>query len=217
MSSFHLHVRDGAADGAGSSSEPSTGPAPAPDAAPEPGTRDDAPDEVHVPDEVHRAAVTGAGKPLRRSAGIVLFRRGERGPEVLLGHMGGPFWRRKDAGAWTIPNGGYDDEDPLEAARREYAEEIGHPVPAGNLLPLGAVLQANGKIVTAWAVEGDLDPTDQHSNTFELEWPPGSGRRQSYPELDRVRWFTLDEARAVAVTAQAALFDRLGEALAGGD
>jgi predicted NUDIX family NTP pyrophosphohydrolase len=135
-------------------------------------------------------------------------------PEVLLGHMGGPFWRRKDAGAWTIPKGGYDDgEDALEAARREYEEEIGLPVPAGEFLELGEVLQANGKIVIAWAVEGDLDPADARSNTFELEWPPGSGRRESYPELDRVAWFGLDEAAAKAVSAQAALFERLGRAL----
>ena len=168
----------------------------------------------HREDDAHRAAVSGAGKPLRRSAGIVLFRVRDGVPEVLLGHMGGPFWRRKDAGAWSIPKGGYDgDEDPEEAARREYAEEIGHPVPDGELIPLGAVLQANGKLVTAWAVEGDLDPADATSNTFELEWPPGSGRRQSYPELDRVAWFTLPAAAASAVAAQAAFFERLGEAL----
>jgi predicted NUDIX family NTP pyrophosphohydrolase len=166
-------------------------------------------------DEEHRAAVSGAGKPLRRSAGIVLFRMTPRGPEVLLGHMGGPFWRRRDAGAWTIPKGGYTDaEDALEAARREYAEEIGHPVPDGELIPLGTTLQANGKLVRAWAIEGQLDPDDAHSNTFELEWPPGSGRRREYPELDRVQWFTLAQARAKAVVAQAVLFQRLGEALA---
>lgn len=165
-------------------------------------------------DEAHRAAISGAGKPLRRSAGIVLFRLRDGAPEILLGHMGGPFWRRRDAGAWTIPKGGYtDDEDSLEAARREFAEEIGHPVPDGELIPLGAVLQSNGKLVTAWAVEGDLDPSQARSNTFELEWPPGSGRRQAYPELDRVAWFTLDRARQVAVRAQAALFDRLADAL----
>ena len=168
-------------------------------------------------DDAHRAAVSGAGKPLRRSAGIVLFRRRGDLPEVLLGHMGGPFWRRKDAGAWTIPKGGYDDgEDALAAARREYAEEIGHPAPDGELIPLGSVLQSNGKLVTAWAVEGDLDPARASSNLFELEWPPGSGRRQTYPELDRVAWFTLAAARASAVAAQAVLFDRLGEALATG-
>jgi predicted NUDIX family NTP pyrophosphohydrolase len=166
-------------------------------------------------DEAHHPAVSGAGKPLRRSAGIVLFRWSDDGvPEVLLGHMGGPFWRRKDAGAWTIPKGGYtDDEEALDAARREYAEEIGHPVPEGELIPLGTTLQANGKIVTAWAVEGRLDPADARSNTFELEWPPGSGRRQTYPELDRVAWFTLPAARDRAVAAQGVLFERLDEAL----
>jgi predicted NUDIX family NTP pyrophosphohydrolase len=175
-----------------------------------------APDDVHE-EEAHRAAVSGAGKPVRRSAGIVLFRRTAGVPEVLLGHMGGPFWRRKDAGAWSIPKGGYDDdEDALLAARREYAEEIGSPVPDGELIPLGTVLQSNGKLVVAWAVEGDLDPADARSNTFELEWPPGSGRRQEYPELDRVAWFALAEAKAKAVTAQAVLFDRLSEALRSG-
>ena len=166
-------------------------------------------------EEAHVAAVSGAGKPLRRSAGVVLFRRTGGGPEVLLGHMGGPFWRRRDAGAWSIPKGGYDaDEDALVAARREFAEEIGHPVPDGELLPLGQVLQANGKIVSAWAVEGQLDPADARSNTFELEWPPGSGRRQVYPEFDRVAWFPLAEAREKAVAAQATLFERLGALLA---
>jgi len=153
-------------------------------------------------------------KPIRRSAGIVLFRVADGTPQVLLGHMGGPFWRRKDAGAWTIPKGGYDPgEDALEAARREYAEEIGHPVPEGDLLPLGEVLQANGKIVTAWAVRGDLDPETSRSNTFELEWPPGSGRRQLFPELDRVAWFSLEQAAAKAVAAQGAFFERLAAAL----
>ena len=162
----------------------------------------------------HRDAVMGTGKPLRRSAGIVLFRLRDGVPEVLLGHMGGPFWRRKDAGAWTIPKGGYtEEEDPIEAARREYAEEIGHPVPDGELIPLGEVLQANGKVVTAWAVEGDLDPAAATSNTFELEWPPHSGRRQTYPELDRVAWFTLPAAQESAVAAQAALFERLAATL----
>jgi predicted NUDIX family NTP pyrophosphohydrolase len=165
--------------------------------------------------EAHRRAVSGAGKPLRRSAGIVLFRLHDAGPQVLLGHMGGPFWRHKDAGAWSIPKGGYDDdEDPIEAARREYAEEIGHEPPDGELIPLGEVLQSNGKIVIAWAVEGDLDPADARSNTFELEWPPHSGKRQTYPELDRVAWFSLGEAATKAVAAQAALFARLGQALA---
>jgi len=176
---------------------------------------DDHPPEHDPHEQAHRQAVSGAGKPLRRSAGIVLFRVRDGRPQVLLGHMGGPFWQRRDSGAWTIPKGGYaDDEDPVEAARREFAEEIGHPVPGGELIALGEVLQANGKIVIAWAVEGDLDPADTRSNTFELEWPPHSGRRQTYPELDRVAWFTLDEAAGKAVAAQAALFERLGHALA---
>jgi len=154
------------------------------------------------------------GKQVRRSAGIVLYRLAGDRPEVLLGHMGGPFWRRKDTGAWTIPKGGYTAEEDAEvAARREYAEEIGHPVPDGELIPLGEVLQANGKIVTAWAVRGDLDPATARSNTFEVEWPPGSGRREPFPELDRVAWFSVEEAAGKAVAAQAAFFHRLVEAL----
>jgi len=165
-------------------------------------------------EKAHADAVSGRGKPMRRSAGIVLFRRTPAGPQVLLGHMGGPYWRRKDEGAWTIPKGGYDDdEDAVEAARREYGEEIGHAVPDGELVDLGEVLQANGKLVVAWAVEGDLDPQTSVSNTFELEWPPRSGRRQTYPELDRVAWFPLAEAGAKVVKAQSAFFDRLAAIL----
>jgi predicted NUDIX family NTP pyrophosphohydrolase len=156
-------------------------------------------------------------KPVRRSAGIVLYRLVNGEPQVLLGHMGGPFWRRKDAGAWTIPKGGYPpEEDALVAARREYQEEIGHPVPPGRLLPLGEVLQGNGKIVTAWAVQGDLDPASARSNSFEVEWPPGSGRAQPFPELDRVAWFSIGEAGAKAVPAQSAFFQRLAESLISG-
>ena len=165
------------------------------------------------PTPAHGTAVH-SGKPVRRSAGIVLYRIVDGEPQVLLGHMGGPFWRRKDAGAWTIPKGGYPpEEDALVAARREYAEEVGHPVPAAEPLPLGEVLQANGKIVTAWAVEGDLDPTSARSNFFHLEWPPGSGRQEAFPELDRVAWFSLEQAAAKAVAAQGAFFERLAAAL----
>jgi predicted NUDIX family NTP pyrophosphohydrolase len=154
------------------------------------------------------------GRPVRRSAGIVLYRIVDDEPQVLLGHMGGPFWRRRDVGAWTIPKGGYPpEEDALIAARREYAEEIGHPAPDTEPLPLGEVLQANGKIVTAWAIEGDLDPSTARSNTFVLEWPPGSGQRQSFPELDRVAWFSIPQARAKAVAAQGEFFERLAAAL----
>jgi predicted NUDIX family NTP pyrophosphohydrolase len=131
---------------------------------------------------------------------------------VLLGHMGGPFWARKDAGAWTIPKGEPDPGEDLETtARREFAEELGLPVPAGRLHPLGEVRQSSGKVVTAWALEGDVDPDDVVPGTFELEWPPRSGRRQTFPELDRVAWFDLDTARAKVVTAQDVLLDRLEE------
>jgi predicted NUDIX family NTP pyrophosphohydrolase len=163
-------------------------------------------------------------KPRRYSAGILLFRR--PGPavgqgedpagavQVLLGHMGGPLWRRRDVGAWSIPKGGYEDgEDPFEAACREYVEEVGVPLPGGDFLPLGSVLQANNKQVTAWAVEGDLDPDDAVSAIFELEWPPRSGRTQTFPEFDRVAWFTTEDARLRIVAAQAGFLDRLEAAL----
>lgn len=159
-------------------------------------------------------------KPRRYSAGIMLYRRsGSPGPQVLLGHMGGPLWTRRDVGAWSIPKGGYErDEDPFTAARREYVEEIGVPlpdVPDDAFIPLGDVVQANNKLVTAWAVEGDLDPAQAVSNTFELEWPPRSGRRQSFPEFDRVAWFELDDAAARIVEAQARFVQRLRDHLVG--
>ncbi|MFF0790484.1 NUDIX domain-containing protein [Streptomyces spiralis] len=151
----------------------------------------------------------------RRSAGLLLFRRaggGTGGLEVLLGHMGGPFWARRDAGAWTIPKGEYEPDEPAwEAARREFREELGVEPPEGEALPLGEVRQKNGKIVTAWAVEADLDPAAIAPGTFLMEWPPRSGRIQEFPELDRVAWLGLDRAREVIVTAQAAFLDRLAE------
>jgi predicted NUDIX family NTP pyrophosphohydrolase len=155
----------------------------------------------------------------RYSAGILLFRRHLRDAsgsdlEVLLGHMGGPFWSRKDAGAWTIPKGEYEpDEDPLDAARREFEEEIGIPAPASEFLPLGSVRQSGGKTVTVWAAEGDLDAAATVSGTFTIEWPPRSGIQRAYPELDRTEWRSVDQARAVIVTAQAAFLDRLVEAV----
>lgn len=139
-----------------------------------------------------------------------MFRRADAGIEVLLGHMGGPFWARKDAGAWSIPKGEYDaDEPPQAAARREFAEELGMPPPDGPLIELGEVRQAGGKTVSAWAVEGELDPADVVPGTFRLEWPRGSGRMQEFPEVDRVAWFGLDSARAKLVSAQRDLLDRL--------
>jgi predicted NUDIX family NTP pyrophosphohydrolase len=149
----------------------------------------------------------------RTSAGVLLFRRTE-GLEVLLGHMGGPFWARKDEGAWTIPKGEPSPgEDPWTTARREFAEELGVPVPAGEPLPLGDVRQSGGKVVTAWALEGDLDVSSISSNLVEMAWPPRSGRTLMVPELDRAAWLAPDEARRLVVTAQAAFVDRLEEAL----
>jgi predicted NUDIX family NTP pyrophosphohydrolase len=149
---------------------------------------------------------------MRTSAGILLYRRAADGIEVLLGHMGGPFWARKDAGAWSIPKGEYaDGETAWDAARREFTEELGHPVPRGEPLPLGEIRQSGGKVVTAWALEGDLDADAITSNTFDLEWPPRSGRRQSFPEIDRAAWLSLAAARGLIVRAQAVLLDRLAE------
>jgi predicted NUDIX family NTP pyrophosphohydrolase len=148
----------------------------------------------------------------RRSAGLLLFRRTGQGVEVLLGHMGGPFFARRDAGAWTVPKGEYEPDEPAwEAARREFREELGLAPPDGEAVPLGEVRQANGKTVTAWAVEADLDPAAVVPGTFTMEWPPRSGRIQEFPELDRVAWLALDRARELIVGAQAAFLDRLAE------
>ncbi|ARP68959.1 NUDIX domain-containing protein [Streptomyces pluripotens] len=146
----------------------------------------------------------------KRSAGLLLFRRTDEGLDVLLGHMGGPFFAKKDAGAWTVPKGEYEPDEPAwEAARREFREELGLPPPAGAAVPLGEVAQAGGKIVTAWAVEADLDLTAFRPGTFTMEWPPRSGRVREFPELDRVAWLGLDRARALIITAQSAFLDRL--------
>jgi predicted NUDIX family NTP pyrophosphohydrolase len=150
-----------------------------------------------------------------RSAGLLVFRERDGALQVLLAHMGGPFWVRKDAGAWTIPKGELEaGEEPADGARREYAEELGHAPPAGPLLDLGEVRQRSGKRVQAFAVEGDFDPAQLRPGTFELEWPPRSGRRQEFPEVDRVAWFDLHTARAKIVTAQAQLLERLPAARA---
>jgi predicted NUDIX family NTP pyrophosphohydrolase len=152
-----------------------------------------------------------------KSAGLLLYRRRKGRIEVLLGHMGGPFWARKDERAWSIPKGEHPDaEDALAAARREFAEETGTRPPDGPTLDLGEVRQSGGKRVTAWAVEGDLDVASVKSNTFLLEWPPRSGRRQEFPEIDRAGWFDLDTARRKIVKGQVALVDRLEERLSGG-
>ena len=146
----------------------------------------------------------------RRSAGLLQHRTADGALEVMLAHTGGPLWAKKDEGAWSIPKGEYEPaEDALAAARREWAEEIGSPAPDGDVLALGEVRQRNGKIVTAWALEGDLDVTTVRSNTFEMEWPPRSGNVQSFPEIDRAAWFGLDEARTRMISGQAVLLDRL--------
>lgn len=146
----------------------------------------------------------------RESAGILLHRAG--GTEVLLVHPGGPFWRRKDAGAWSIPKGEVEDgEAPRAAALREFAEETGTRLPDGALEPLGSVKLKSGKLVHAFAAAGDLDPDAIVSSTFELEWPPRSGRLQQFPEVDRAGWFGLDEAREKLNPAQAAFIDRLSQ------
>ena len=151
---------------------------------------------------------------VRRSAGILLYRRDPDGPRVLLAHMGGPLWARREAGAWTVPKGEPDPDEELEAtARREFAEELGVPVPDGPLLPLGEVSQKGGKVVTAWALEGDLDPADVVPGTFEMEWPRGSGRIEVFPEVDRAAWWTRAECAARMVAAQLAFVDRLVERL----
>ncbi|WP_112465277.1 NUDIX domain-containing protein [Streptomyces triticisoli] len=148
----------------------------------------------------------------KRSAGLLLFRRTGDGLEVLLGHMGGPLWARRDAGAWTVPKGEYaPGESAWEAARREFQEELGLVPPDGEAVPLGEVRQSNGKTVTAWAVEADLDPATITPGTFLMEWPPRSGRTREFPELDRVAWLGPDRAREVIVKAQAAFLDRLAE------
>jgi predicted NUDIX family NTP pyrophosphohydrolase len=147
----------------------------------------------------------------RRSAGILLHRVRDAVQEVLLVHPGGPFWAKKDAGAWSIPKGEYEEgEDPVACARREFEEELGTPAPdPAALIELGTVRQKSGKHVTAWAAPGDLDPATVRSNTFTIEWPPRSGRMREFPEIDRAAWFGLDEAREKINPAQAAFLDRL--------
>ena len=150
--------------------------------------------------------------PPRRSAGILVYRWRERGLEVLIGHMGGPFWANKDAGGWSIPKGEYDrGEDAFSVACREFEEELGTPVPAADFLPLGELRTTSSKVLTVWAAEGDLDATACRSNTFEIEWPPRSGRMQEFPEIDRAAWFGLEEARAKLLKGQVPFLDRLLE------
>lgn len=145
--------------------------------------------------------------PSKQSAGILLFRRREE-LEFFLVHPGGPFWAKRDEGAWSVPKGEFEDEDPLQAARREFQEETGQAID-GQFIPLTPVTQKSGKVVHAWAVEGDIDPEVIQSNQIEIEWPPRSGKRMSIPEVDRGAWFTLDVARLKINPAQQALLDEL--------
>ena len=143
------------------------------------------------------------------SAGLLMYRKRNGGLEVFLVHPGGPFWAKKDIGAWSIPKGEYKgDEDPLDAARREFREETGFVV-EGQFEHLGEVKQTGGKIVTAWAIEGDCDPRDLISNTCQIEWPPRSGRLLEFPEVDSGRWFSLHDARKYILKSQAPFLDRL--------
>lgn len=159
---------------------------------------------------------TGRDQSGLTSAGILLFRRRAGRLEVLLAHPGGPFWQGRDLGHWTIPKGEVEPgEELLAVARREFAEETGHEPPAGVPIPLGEVRQKSGKLVVAWGLEGDLDPASARSNTFTIEWPPRSGRREAFPEIDRVAWFEPGEARRRLKPAQVPFIDRLEAAVAG--
>jgi len=148
------------------------------------------------------------------SAGLLMFRKRDE-VEFFLVHPGGPFWAKKDLGAWSIPKGEYEDgADPLATAFREFEEEIGvRPQPESELIPLGEVRQAGGKVVTAWAFEGDCDETAIRSNTFSIEWPKGSGRMREYPEVDRAGWFRIAEAREKILQGQVGFLDKLSAAL----
>lgn len=146
----------------------------------------------------------------KRSAGLLLYRSAHGAVEVLIGHPGGPFWANKDDGAWSIPKGEYaEGEDPWQVAVREFGEEVGSPAPAGPRTELGTITQPSGKVLTVFAVAGTLDITGAHSNTFELEWPKGSGRIRTFPEIDQVGWFRVDDARVKLLKGQVPFLDRL--------
>jgi predicted NUDIX family NTP pyrophosphohydrolase len=145
---------------------------------------------------------------MKRSAGILMYKRAPE-QRLLLVHPGGPFWAKKDLGAWSIPKGEYEaGEDPLAVAKREFCEELGTE-PLGHFRELGELVQPSRKVITAWAVEGDFDPRHLRSNTFELEWPPKSGRKQSFPEVDRAEWFSPTQARPKILGGQSPFIDRL--------
>ena len=148
----------------------------------------------------------------KQSAGLLLYRR-KSNLEVFLVHPGGPLWTKKDLGAWSIPKGEFDEEEPLLAAKREFQEETGFDAPQGEYISLKQVTQKSGKIVHAWAVEGEVDAEHIHSNDFEMQWPPRSGKVQSFPEIDRAAWFSIDEALQKINPAQARLIQELLEKL----
>jgi predicted NUDIX family NTP pyrophosphohydrolase len=150
----------------------------------------------------------------KRSAGILLFKGRGPGLRLLLVHPGGPFWAMKDEGSWSIPKGEYDEgEDPLAVARHEFEEELGSRAPAGGMIELGELVQPSRKEITAYAIEGDFDPSSLKSNLFELEWPPKSGTMQSFPEVDRAQWFTPEAAQAKILPGQRPFIDRLIQSL----
>ena len=150
----------------------------------------------------------------KHSAGLIVYRMKSGQPEVLLAHMGSPWWAKKDVGAWTIPKGGIEEgESPLDTAKREFTEELGVQVPDGEFINLGSIDQDNNKDVQAWAVEADPDISDIKSVTFEVEWPPRSGKKQEFPEIDRASWFNLAEAAQKSVKGQSGLFEKLADYL----
>jgi predicted NUDIX family NTP pyrophosphohydrolase len=151
---------------------------------------------------------------MKQSAGILLYKQSAAGLQVLIVHPGGPFWAKKDAGAWSIPKGEFvEGEEALAAAKREFREELGVPVPEGEARDLGSAKQSSGKVVYVWAYAGDVDVKMIHSNTFKMEWPPKSGQEQEFPEVDRARWCTLEAARTKLVKGQVVFLERLAEQL----
>jgi predicted NUDIX family NTP pyrophosphohydrolase len=154
---------------------------------------------------------------MKRSAAILVYRRTQGGPEVFLVHPGGPFWAKKDVGAWSIPKGEFDEsEEGLAAAKREFVEEVGQSI-NGDFVALTPVRQKGGKIIHTWAVEGEVDETRIKSNEFEMEWPPRSGRRARFPEVDRGQWFLVPEARRRLLSSQVPIIDELAARLGTGD
>lgn len=146
---------------------------------------------------------------MKKSAGLLLYRKTNDEPELFLVHPGGPFWKNKDAGAWSIPKGEFtDDEDPLTAAKREFKEETGLPI-NGVFLPLSPVKQKSGKLIYAWAIEQDMDEASIKSNLFQMEWPPRSGKQQGFPEVDRAGWFSIAQAKEKIVPGQLPLINQL--------